>query len=335
MATINKNRQMVLLTLFAMTLVVIGHSDITPDFKNLWIYKWVYSFHMPLFFFTSGFLFCLTMPSDRLKATSMVSFIKKKAIRLLLPFLFINTIIFIIKSTLITDASLMQHPVSLNLKSLIDATFFHPMGFMWFLPALFSVFLISFPLIKSLKIRNINWEGYLWSMLLTLVIVIALDIFLPKASFMQISSAIHYLTYFLLGILYCDYKPSIDGFIKKYWLLIGPVFLILSVSLILPKSISALCGILFSVTFALFLEERCSDKLVKISGLCYAVFLLSYFPQMFIRGPIAHRFPEVNQYMFSGISFLLGLFIPICFGLVFFRGCFITTVKAIHQKCLC
>lgn len=155
-------------------------------------------------------------------------------------------------------------------------------------------------------------------MVLILLVVIALDFYLPKISFMQISSAIHYLTYFLLGILYCEYKSSIDIFVRKYWILIGLVFLILSVSLILPKSISALCGILFSVTFALILEERCSDKLVKISGLCYAVFLLSYFPQMFIRGPIAHRFPEVNQYMFSGISFLLGLFVPICFGLVFF-----------------
>lgn len=159
MAAINKNRQMVILTLFAMTLVVIGHSDITPDFKNLWIYKWVYSFHMPLFFFISGFLFCLTMPSGRLKATSMGSFIKKKAIRLLIPFLFINTIIFIVKSTFISDVTLMQHPVSLNLKSMIDATFFYPMGFMWFLPALFSIFVIAFPLCKTLKTNNIKVGG--------------------------------------------------------------------------------------------------------------------------------------------------------------------------------
>ena len=136
---------------------------------------------------------------------------------------------------------------------------------------------------------------------------------------MQISSAIHYLTYFLLGILYCEYKPSIDRFLKKYWILIGPVFLILSISLIFQNSFNAIFGILFSITFALILEDHCSDKLVKISGLCYAVFLLSYFPQMFIRGPIYHKFPEVNQYVFSGISFLLGLFIPICFGLIFLK----------------
>lgn len=65
-----RNKEIALLTLFAMTLVVAGHSDITSDYKELWIYKWVYSFHMPLFFFISGFLFCLTNPITRLKQTS-------------------------------------------------------------------------------------------------------------------------------------------------------------------------------------------------------------------------------------------------------------------------
>lgn len=136
---------------------------------------------------------------------------------------------------------------------------------------------------------------------------------------MQISQAVHFLTYFLLGILYCDYKSLIDSFIRKYWILIGGLFLILSISLALPKSMNAICGIGFSVTFALVLEKWCPDRLVKMSGLCYVVFLLSYFPQMFIRGPISHRFPEINQYFFSGISFLLGLFVPLCFGLLFLK----------------
>lgn len=97
----NKNRQIAILTVFAMLLVVIGHSDITVDYKNIWIYKWAYSFHMPLFFFISGFLFALTVPNVKLKNLSYGTFLKKKAIRLLIPFLFINTIIFIIKASLL------------------------------------------------------------------------------------------------------------------------------------------------------------------------------------------------------------------------------------------
>lgn len=154
-----KNRQIVLLTLFAMTLVVVGHSDITSDFKNLWIYKWVYSFHMPLFFSISGFLFALTMPNAKLSTMTFGSFVKKKAIRLLIPFLFINTVIFIIKANVIKDHSMMQNPVTLSGVSFLDSTLFNPMGFMWFLPALFVIFIIVFLLRKILIYDNINKKG--------------------------------------------------------------------------------------------------------------------------------------------------------------------------------
>ncbi len=46
-----KLTQVSFLFVFATLLVVIGHADITLDYRDLWIYKWVYSFHMPLFFF--------------------------------------------------------------------------------------------------------------------------------------------------------------------------------------------------------------------------------------------------------------------------------------------
>ena len=191
---------------------------------------------------------------------------------------------------------------------------------MWFLPALFTIFLLIYPLLRALKINSLHFRGgYLAIIIATIVLLIALDLLLPRISFMQLSSAIHYSTFFLLGILYCDYKSTIDRFLKKYWIIIGFSFLILSVSMVLPKYMSSLCGIIFSITFALILENKCPDKYVKLSGLCYIVFLLSYFPQMFIRGPIAHRFPEVNQYIFSVISFLTGLLLPICFGLIFLK----------------
>ena len=137
-----------------------------------------------------------------------------------------------------------------------------------------------------------------------IVLFVTLDLLLPGISFMQLSSAIHYSSFFLLGILYSDYKSAIDRFLKKYWIVIGFSFLILSVSMVLPKYMSSLCGIIFSITFALILENKCPDKFVKLSGVCYAVFLLSYFPQMFIRGPIAHRFPNVSQYILCNIIFV-------------------------------
>ena len=153
-----RNRQIVLLTVFATILVVIGHSDITDDFKNLWIYKWVYSFHMPLFFFISGFLFCYTLPVEKLRNITFFSFVKKKAIRLMIPFLFINTVIFVIKSRL-SDPAMMQNPVTLDWGSFLDSTLFNPMGFMWFLPTLFVIFAVVFLMYKYLKNSKINRGG--------------------------------------------------------------------------------------------------------------------------------------------------------------------------------
>lgn len=54
---------------------------------------------------------------------------------------------------------MLQHPVELTWKSLLKSTFLSPMGFMWFLPALFTIFAIVFLFRKALLYSNIvkNW----------------------------------------------------------------------------------------------------------------------------------------------------------------------------------
>ena len=112
----NKLTQVSFLFVFATLLVVIGHADITLDYKDLWIHKWVYSFHMPLFFLVSGFLFAYTHPENKMKGMRFFPFIWKKVKRLLL--------------------------------------LFHPIGFMWFLPALFMIF-VFFSLLRKWICVNI------------------------------------------------------------------------------------------------------------------------------------------------------------------------------------
>lgn len=63
----------------SITLVVVGH--IVTDESNI-IRTWLYSFHLPIFFIISGFLFNLTNNKSVSK-----QFIKKKATSLLLPYL--------------------------------------------------------------------------------------------------------------------------------------------------------------------------------------------------------------------------------------------------------
>lgn len=47
---------------------------------------------------------------------------------------------------------MLQHPVELTWKLLLKSTFLSPMGFMWFLPALFTIFAIVFFISQSIVI---------------------------------------------------------------------------------------------------------------------------------------------------------------------------------------
>lgn len=301
-----KLTQISFLFVFATILVVIGHCDITLDYKRLWIFKWVYTFHMPLFFFLSGFLFFYTNPREKLSSLDWKRFLWKKVKRLLLPYWFVSTVIFLIKARFI-DKSQMQHPLLLDWDTYFDMLLFRPVGFMWFLPTLFVIFLL-FVLMKRFAVNNYIQRG-------GVILLFVLGEIMPDVSFFKFSAAIHYSGYFALGIVYCTYKSQVDDWLRKYVLYILPVSFILSACLIKVELIAALVGILFSLSLSLAVENRCGSRVVALSDLTYAVFLLSYFPQMLIRGPIAHAFPEVNQYVFSAVSFVVGLAVPVLIGM--------------------
>ena len=307
----NKLTQVSFLFVFATLLVVIGHADITLDYKDLWIHKWVYSFHMPLFFLVSGFLFAYTHPENKMKGMRFFPFIWKKVKRLLLPFLFINSVIFVIKSRFVS-ADLMQHPLTFSFSSWVESLLFHPIGFMCFLPALLMIF-VFFSLLRKWICVNIYLQ------MGGVILLFVLSRVIPDLSFMQISSAVHYSVYFGLGILYCIYKGRVDAILSRYRgaMLLGSF--VLSAGLIPVKVMAALVGIAFSLTLSLSVEKHCGDRMIRLSGFTYTVFLLSYFPQMFIRGPIAHALPEVNQYVLSLVSIVMGFGLPMVIGFLYAR----------------
>lgn len=65
-------------------LVVLGHTPLPVSIINF-----IYSFHMPLFFFISGFLF------DFNKFQSLLEFIKRRTQQLILPYLFLSLITYL------------------------------------------------------------------------------------------------------------------------------------------------------------------------------------------------------------------------------------------------
>ena len=111
----------------AMILVILGHIN----FANHGVKAWIYSFHMPAFFFIAG----LTLNMDRpVTGHSLISMISKYFYRLILPFLLWGLIYS--KFSLLNLAKLAygSYPMISSADSLTS---------LWFLPAMFiSVLLL-------------------------------------------------------------------------------------------------------------------------------------------------------------------------------------------------
>lgn len=69
-------------------LVIIGHTSIANISPIL--YDWIYSFHMPLFYMLSGLMF------NPDKYDTLVKYLNRRVRSLIIPFLLLNTILFIL-----------------------------------------------------------------------------------------------------------------------------------------------------------------------------------------------------------------------------------------------
>ncbi|MBC2316490.1 acyltransferase family protein [Listeria booriae] len=130
-------------------LVVWGHFYASEPIKII-----IYGFHMPLFFFLSGYVF-------RLKEGSMWLMIKKKSRQLILPFFVFQMATFLILFLLPIKSSLsVEEFLYLN----GEVGFNSPL---WFLVVLFEVEIVFFAFQKYMM----NQKVYIFFLLLSLVII--------------------------------------------------------------------------------------------------------------------------------------------------------------------
>ena len=116
---------------FAILLVVIGHlyQEHTAAGNDYPISQMIYSFHMSLFFFISGYVCELTHKIDKI---GYISFLKKKAVALLIPWIF-----WVLVVNLILPKTRVQ-----SIGNLCIAFNFYPNRLYWFMPVLFLAMLL-------------------------------------------------------------------------------------------------------------------------------------------------------------------------------------------------
>ncbi len=186
-------------------LVAVGHY--VPDYSPSWyvgVHDVIYTFHMPLFMFASGYIYMATK-----REVPYGQFLWKKVKRLMVPYFSVSAIVITIK-LLTAGHAYVENPVTVM--SYVRMFYFPEAGyFLWFIWALWWMFVIV-PLFKTKYLR-----------LGLFVVAIALHYipaFLPEVFCMRQFQSM--LIYFMLGVVCCDWKEEL-AFVKRVptWSVLG------------------------------------------------------------------------------------------------------------------
>ena len=199
--TRNNNRKNIneisLLYTFGVLLTICGHSHSNDwtTFPSLPI-EFIYSFHMPLFFCISGYLFA---KSHSLENNGFLKWIGDKSKRLLIPYFVISAIAFIPK-TLLEKGSLD----GIGLNELFQC-FFVPRnnvwGHFWFLPVIFIFFLV-FGLWKTFFYNSLKHKKCAVVGIFTVALV--LHFIKTDIEWLGFSDLCEFAVYFVIGFSACE-----------------------------------------------------------------------------------------------------------------------------------
>lgn len=176
----------------AITLVVIGHfSPEQSPFYWQCLHKVIYSFHMPLFMFASGFLYIASS-----RKAGYASFLKNKFMRLMIPY-FATSFIVITLKLLSQGHANLENPVTM-----LDyfRILYSPAAgyYLWFIWALWWIFAIA-GLLRNKAQRTI----------LFIISIILAYIPFKATQLFCLLQAQNMLVYFMLGVMAHDYMDLI------------------------------------------------------------------------------------------------------------------------------
>lgn len=303
-------------------LVVIGHY--CPEGCPVWwttVNNFIYTFHMPLFMFASGFVYMAT----KRKQESYCAFIIKKLKRLMIPYFSVSALIIGIK--LLSESHVYVENAK-TLSSFIKMFYYPEAGyFLWFIWALWWMFVII-PFFKSKKQR---------------LMLLALSIFLhyfpiPCTELFCVAQFQNMLIFFMLGVTVYDWKELISIFNqvpKMAYIAVFIVAYIISFKIDLSGTVSLLpyLGIAAVVALSKLIEQSNITKnwMMITSSSSYIIYLLHTTFEGFAKA-IVFKVPYLsinNNWTFLiGAAFIVacGVIIPIVLNEKIFKKYSITQV---------
>lgn len=299
-----------LLYVIGILLVVAGHSGTNYHFNSTALFRWIYAFHMPLFFLLSGYLFGYAGGSGRMPFTE---FVRHRAVRLLLPLWVWTTLVFIPKGLLSAYA---MRPSELGFAAYLHAFLYpadNPIRPFWFLEVLFEVSLAGYLVDRIVRGRSLPLAA------VACACILANRLIAPTGrELLMLPDVLWYTAFFLLGIVACRSR-------KRLWpLLSRPLALPLwgAASLLILRFPShaaapfyALFGILFVAACAASLVAH-RVRLPLVSDLrryTFTIYLLHVLPIGLLRGMVYPRL-AVDPTLFSILLFVAGVGVPWLIG---------------------
>lgn len=300
-------------------LVVIGHSFYAYS-NDCIIHKWIYSFHMPLFMFISGYLLRYTLAYKGISLKKMSfsdrnRFVLNKFKRLIVPYIVVSTLAFFPKSLMNSFAARPVDVSIVNYFKMLVYPWDNVIVFFWFLPTLFLIFTIVIygsPLFNKIKNET--------TAILLILLCTILHLYNPVSNIMllNISGVCNYILFFVLGFYVCFY--SLDVRLKEYKYLIFVIsgflsFLFLYVQnsslLSVVKLFASFAGILFCVSFAHIYIEKSWRFLNFLFGASFTIYLFSWFPQVLAQQVLCYLLPTIPPWVSTILAIVSGVIVPL------------------------
>ena len=292
---------------FSMLLVVIGHVSLTnvPGDPSTpiatGIERTIYSFHMPLFIFISGWLFYYTCIRKEKPYNDVVM---AKLKRLGIPFLIFTLVATLLKSAL---PSLMHRPVTAQ--ELVDTFLLfrsNPLGEMWFIIVLFELMLL-YPVYKIMiedKIAAVIGLGG----------AVLISKLFPDVSYFNLGRVAYMLPFFVVGIICCRFDWH--KFMSKwcFFLLLTGLFIACNIMGLLSPNVmkaeTAFVGTLFAMSLCIIVGKYIPKLFSSFRDYTFQIFLMGIFFQMAIRWAYVKLNNEMLFVPMWLLSVIIGVYAP-------------------------
>lgn len=235
----------------AIILVVLGHVGVCGDVRN-----WIYAFHMPLFFFISGY-FC----NDQ---KPFGSFLYKKVKTLYFPFVSYY-VLFVVFSHLLHQVDLTHFDYSSLgdcLRAILLACRFRVgamdlLGHFWFLPVLFFISVLFFGLLRMAHRGSFRNEFVLFGgAVFTLLAIVGKWKSMPNPY--DIQRVFYYMGFYALG-WYVAQKPITASWVRIYSAVVSFALLVLFSCSCKAMQWNPLAGVLAAVIGIVFSWSFCQE----------------------------------------------------------------------------